>query len=242
MVSMLILSISKPNRRAKSWCKSISKGHASYEFAAATAWDDLHWSDQLAQLAARTDAVCFGTLGQRSLPSRKTIRRFLESTPAECLRVFDVNLRSPHWTEAVVKESLPLANVLKCNEDELPRLASPFGLSGSDDAMLSQLIDQFNLRLVAFTRGSSGSIMMNHAGASSDLPGVDTTVVDTVGAGDSFTAAMTLGLLRELPLAAIHRWASRVSAFVCSRPGATPQLPAELCNSDSPGSMEDREP
>lgn len=205
-----------------------AEGHASYEFAADTAWDCLKWSDELSELAGRTDAVCFGTLGQRSETSLQTIRRFVEATPESCLRMFDVNLRSPFWDDDVVRESLPLANALKCNEDELPVLAGLFGLAGSSEEMLRQLADRFELKLVAFTRGANGSLLLTGSGEASDLAGSQTQVVDTVGAGDSFTAALVLGQLNRIPLTDTHAWADRVAAFVCTEPGATPTIPNQL--------------
>src|SRR5262245_58090751 len=98
-------------------------GRASYEFAADAAWDNLAWSDGLEQLAARADAVCFSTLGQRSEISRQTMRRFVQATPVACFRVLDINLRPPFWNEEVVLQSLQLANVLKLNDAELVVLA-----------------------------------------------------------------------------------------------------------------------
>src|SRR5579872_388692 len=105
-------------------------------FAADTAWDNLAWSRELQHLAARADAVCFGTLGQRSELSRETIRRFVRTTPATCLRVLDINLRPPFWNDQVVLQSLPLANVLKLNDIELPVLAAMLNLRGTDDQLL----------------------------------------------------------------------------------------------------------
>ena len=206
-------------------------GHASYEFAVDTAWDNLQWNDNLAQLARHTNAVCFGTLGQRSEASQTVIRRFVQSTPTECLRIFDVNLRPPFWTESVVLDSLSLANVLKCNEDELPIIASLLKLEGTDDSLLAELMERYSYRLVALTRGSAGSLLLDREGARSDLSGIATSIADTVGAGDSFTAALTLGTLNNLPLSTTHAWANRVAAFVCSCQGATPKLSAELSES-----------
>ena len=102
-------------------------GGASYAFAANAAWDDFAWSEELQKLAARADAVCFSTLGQRSGLSRQTVQRFLRATPAKCLRVLDINLRPPFWNEAVVLQSLQLANVLKVNDAELSVLADVLG-------------------------------------------------------------------------------------------------------------------
>ena len=131
-------------------------GHASYTFAADTAWDHLAWSQELEDLAARAAAVCFGTLGQRSDPSRQTIRRFVSSTTPECLRICDINLRPPFYSDSIILESLDLANVLKLNDDELPVVATACGISGSDREMIRQLASRFQLRIVALTRGARG--------------------------------------------------------------------------------------
>ena len=201
---------------------------ASYEFAADAGWDNVAWSDGLQQLAARADAVSFSTLGQRSEISRQTIQRFVRATPAKCLRVLDINLRPPFWNEEIVMQSLRLANVLKLNDAELSVLAEMLGWSGADHELLQQLVDRFSLQLAAVTRGAAGALLLRESGEQSDLPGQPTVVVDTVGAGDSFTAALVIGLLSGLPLATINAWGNRIAAFVSSQPGATPYIPDYL--------------
>lgn len=200
-------------------------GHATYTFAAGTAWDNLTWSHELAALAARSDVVCFGTLGQRSEISRKTIQRFVRETPPSCLRVFDINLRPPFWSADVVLESLELANILKLNDAELPVLRELLALPGTDRDVLKQLCERYSLKMVALTRGAAGSILLSSDGRCSELAGTPVEVVDTVGAGDAFTAALAVGLLEGMPLPALHDWAARVAAFVCTQPGATPRIP-----------------
>jgi fructokinase len=203
-------------------------GHGSYTFAADTAWDNVAWSDELQRLAASADAVCFGTLGQRSEISRRTIQQFVETTQRHSLRILDINLRPPFWTKEVVLQSLELANVLKLNEIELAAVAGMLGWHGPDDALLRQFFDGFGLQVVALTRGQQGAMLMNATGDCSDLPGQRVTVTDTVGAGDAYTAAVAIGLLRDLPIATINAWGIRVAEFVCSQPGATPRLPVHL--------------
>jgi fructokinase len=203
-------------------------GNPSYEIAVDTAWDNVPSSDALLQLAGRADAVCFGTLAQRSDTTRRTIHALLRATPAWCLRVLDINLRPPFWNETTAIESLNLANVLKLNDVELGALAELLKWKGTERELLRQLMDAFSLQVVALTRGERGALVMASSGESSDSPGESTAVVDTVGAGDAFTAALVVGLLAGLPLAAINTWANRAAAFVCSQPGATPAFPAEL--------------
>ncbi len=204
-----------------------SAGVASYRFADNAAWDHLSWSGALQQLASDCDAVCFGTLGQRSAFSRTTIQKFVAETCDETLRILDVNLRAPFFNDEVIRESLVLANVLKLNDEELPVLASLCGASGSDVQIMRQLADRFQLRNVALTRGAAGAILVC-GDQVSDLPGINVEVVDTVGAGDAFTAAMTLGLLAGRNIDDVNHAAIATASYVCSRPGATMSFPANL--------------
>ena len=203
-------------------------GQASYEFAADTAWDHLEWCDELAALAGRCDAVCFGTLGQRSPISRETIRRFVEATPQTALRIFDVNLRQRFYDAETIRASLQIATALKLNDEELPIVGELCGLHAvTPREMLIELATTFSLRLTALTRGPRGSLLI--AGGEEDkCPAPPTTIVDTVGAGDAFTATLVSGFLRGLPLQIINRHANTVAAFVCTQTGATPALPREL--------------
>ena len=201
-------------------------GDARYEFAADVAWDHLAWEPSLAAVAADAAAVCFGTLGQRSAVSRQTIRRFLAA--ARGLRVFDVNLRQQFHSPELIRESLALADVLKLNDEELPVVAAACGIAAADPvAALRDLAARHALRLAALTRGKAGSVLVA-AGQTSLKPARATTIVDTVGAGDAFTAAAIVGLLRDDPLEAIHDHAARLAAFVCGHRGATPAIQATL--------------
>ena len=202
-------------------------GDASYVFASDTAWDHLGWEPSLGDLAARASAVCFGTLGQRAEESRRTIRRFLEAA-GQAVRVFDVNLRQAIYSPELIRESLALANVLKLNDDELPVVAAACGVSADDPvAVVRELAERHGLRLVALTRGVAGSLLVAD-GVVSTRPAEARTIVDTVGAGDAFTAAGVMGLLGGRPLDAMHDHAARLAAFVCGHRGATPRIPAEL--------------
>ena len=202
-------------------------GDALYEIAADVAWDWLAWDAALASLAATAAAVCFGTLAQRSAVSLATIRRFLQEARG-ALRVFDVNLRQHFHSPEMIRESLALADVVKLNDDELPVVAAACGIAAADPvAAARHLAKRHGLRLVALTRGAQGSTLVA-VGRTSDLPAWPTAVVDTVGAGDAFTAAVIVGLLRNRPLEAIHHHASRLAAFVCGHRGATPPIPASL--------------
>jgi fructokinase len=207
-------------------------GVASYRFAQNCAWDQLDWNDGLQNLSARCDAVCFGTLGQRDQHARHTIQRFVAAMPPDSLRILDVNLRPPFFDDAVILESLQQANVLKLNDDELPRLAALLRAAGSETDILRQLAEAFQLRAVALTRGANGAVIVSGQQVS-DLPGIPLTLADTVGAGDAFTAAMTLGLLAGRSIEQVNRLASDAASFVCTVKGATTSFPRELIDRHS---------
>jgi fructokinase len=202
-------------------------GHASYEFASDNAWDYIPWTDELLPLASRADVVCFGTLAQRSGTSRSTIQSFLQATRADCLRILDINLRPPFWSNEVVQQSLELANILKLNDHELRVVAQIMDLKIPDHQIVEQLLRDFRLKLVALTYGAKGAIIRS-LDEHSDLPSENIEVVNTVGAGDAYTAALAIGMLRGLPVAQTNAWANRVAAFVCTQPGAAPNLPDSL--------------
>jgi fructokinase len=168
--------------------------------------------------------VCFGSLAQRAEAARHAVRNLVAATRSAALRIFDVNLRPPFIDREVIEGSLALANVLKLNDQELPVLAAMFGLTGGVREQLEIVARRHGLLLVALTRGPCGSLLLAD-GHWSDHPGLPTEVVDTVGAGDAFTAAMTLAFLAGLPLDEVNRRANAVAAYVCSQPGATPTLP-----------------
>jgi len=206
---------------------TLQNGKPTYEILAEVAWDYIRFDQNLRDLASRADAVCFGSLAQRSPVSRATIQTFLEAMGPESLRIFDVNLRQNFYSKEILETSLRHANIFKLSDEELPTLAGFFDLSGQVLEQLQALRQMFDLSLVAYTRGGEGSLLVT-ASETSDHPGIPTEVVDTVGAGDSFTATLCMGLLQKLPLAEINQRACRVASFVCSQPGATPQLPSNL--------------
>jgi len=202
---------------------TLKDGKPSYEILREVAWDFIRFDSKLRDLASRADAVCFGSLAQRSPVSRASIHEFLDAMRPDALRIFDVNLRQDFYSKEIIKASLQRANILKLSDEELPVLAEMFGLAGEVHAQLQGLREMFGLRLVAYTRGGEGSLLIA-ADDISDHSGFPTTVVDTVGAGDSFTATLCMGFLQKLSLAEVNRRANQVAAFVCSQAGATPPL------------------
>lgn len=204
-----------------------SDGHPHYTIHENVAWDRLAGEPAARAAVAAADAICFGTLAQRSETARGTLRALLSLARPAALRVFDINLRQHYFSRELIADSLALASALKVNETELPELVRMFDLLRDERSALAALASRFSLRAIAYTRGAQGALLYAD-GAWVEHPGVRVTVADTIGAGDSFTAAFTLGLLHGWPLATIADRAIAISAYVCSQPGATPKLPTEL--------------
>jgi fructokinase len=204
-----------------------ARGQPRYTIARDVAWDFIGWSSAMESLAARANAVCFGTLAQRSNISRNTIRHFVDATPPNCLRIFDVNLRQKFYNDQIVQESLDIANAVKLNNEELQTVAQMCGLQGDVREQLIQLLERYNLRLVALTKGAEGAVLFDGK-SFAECAAENVAVTDTVGAGDAFSAAMALGWLRRASMASTCQHACRIAAYVCSQAGAVPELPPEL--------------
>jgi fructokinase len=210
---------------------ALERGEPRYIIHEPVAWDFLEFTPHWLALAEQADAVCFGTLAQRSPASRRTIESFLHETRPECVRIFDVNLRSPFFTPEIVEQSLELATIFKLNADEMPQVLALLGFPDSEgttpDFLLNgarQIIDQFPVQLVAITLGAQGSLLITRKEVDRH-PGYPAKVVDAVGAGDAFTAALTHYYLRGAALSQLNAAGNRWGAWVASRAGAMPALP-----------------
>lgn len=200
-------------------------GQPHYTIHEQVAWDALAADDAALAAVVKADAICFGSLALRSSVSRESIGVLLEEAAPAALRIFDINLRQSFYSREVLEKSLRLANVLKLNDAELPVLAEMFGLKGDDRAQLATLVERWELRAVALTRGARGALLLGSGGFSEHPGKAPPSVRDTIGAGDAFTAALALGLLAQWPLGVINDRANAVAAYVCSQSGATPELP-----------------
>jgi fructokinase len=197
-------------------------GQARFEIADPVAWDFLEWTPAWQILAQDADAVCFGSLAQRSNESRATIQNFLRATSPETLRVFDVNLRQHYYSQEVLAESMRLADIVKLNDEELPKVMSLGGLPHKDEKSSAQkLMDAFDLKLVCITRGGRGSLLVRGWDVS-EHPGFRVSVADTVGSGDAFTAGLVHEYLHGASLTLMNEVANLVGAWVASEVGAMP--------------------
>lgn len=199
------------------------KGVPQYNITEDVAWDNIDFTDDLAAIARDCCAVCFGSLAQRSAISRDTIERFLDMMPSEgTYRIFDINLRQQFYTKEVIEHSLTRCNVFKINDEELEIVSGLFNLVGDVESRCKELMNRYSVDILILTCGTDGSYIFTSAGERSFLPTPKVEVADTVGAGDSFTAAFIAGLLQGKSIADAHRQAVDLSAYVCSCEGAMP--------------------
>ena len=197
-------------------------GQPRFEIARPVAWDHLQWTLDWQHLAETTDAVCFGSLAQRSPTSRGTIQRFLSIAPARTVKIFDVNLRQSFYSQETLSESMSLADIVKLNNDELPKIMSLSSLPHKDElSSARRLIEEYKLELVSITRGGRGSLLVSHK-TSSEHPGFRVHVADTVGSGDAFTAGLVHEYLHGASLDLMNEVANLVGAWVASEVGAMP--------------------
>ena len=199
-------------------------GQPEYDIRKPVAWDALECSSEWQRIARRCDAVCFGTLAQRSPQSRSTILQFVQQTPSSCLRVFDINLRKPFYSRTLIEAALPFTTVLKMNDVELLEVAEMFGVSGQSPQELMLAVRQkFGVKLLLVTRGERGAAATDGSRVL-EHPGFAVKVRDTVGAGDAFSAAATHCLIRGVELEQTLAFANRWAAWVASETGGMPLL------------------
>lgn len=205
-----------------------SEGVPTYDIKQGVAWDNIPFTDEIKDIAANCGAVCWGSLAQRSEVSRRTIYQFLDNTPEDCLKIFDINLRQNFYNKDIICESLKRCNVLKINDEELVTIGRLFGYPGLDIENKCWLIlGKYDLDMLVLTCGVNGSYVFA-PGFSSFQETPKVLVADTVGAGDSFTGTFCASILKGKSIAEAHKLAVEVSAYVCTQNGAMPQIPEEM--------------
>lgn len=206
-----------------------AEGVPCYDIKEGVAWDNIPYTPALEDLAKHTKAVCFGSLAQRSVVSRDTINHFIDAMPAEdTLKIFDINLRQGFYTKEILCNSFSKCNILKINDEELVTVSRMFGYPGIDlQDKCWILLAKYNLKMLILTCGVNGSYVFTPGNVSFvETPRVE--VADTVGAGDSFTAAFVSSILSGLSIGEAHKLAVETSAYVCTQNGAMPVLPQSL--------------
>lgn len=209
-----------------------NEGVPCYDIKENVAWDNIPFTDKLKQLAQKTCAVCYGSLAQRNVVSRETINAFLDAMPEGKgqYKIFDINLRQGFYTKEIICNSMQRCNILKINDEELVTVSRMFGYPGIDlQDKCWILLAKYKLEMLILTCGVNGSYVFTPGSVSFvETPKVE--VADTVGAGDSFTAAFVSAILKGKTVKEAHQLAVNVSAYVCTQNGAMPELPGNLIN------------
>ena len=204
------------------------QGIPTYNIREGVAWDNIPFTPEMEEVAKTCQAVCFGSLAQRSVVSRETIGKFLDATPSDCVKIFDINLRQSFFTKEIIEASMRRCNILKINDEELVVVSRMFELPDLDEEKrCKQLIKDYNLDILVLTCGTNGSYVFT-ADKSYYQPTPKVEVADTVGAGDSFTGSFCAALLKGKSIPEAHELAVKVSAFVCTQNGAMPTLPKDF--------------
>lgn len=203
------------------------KGVPDFVITRDVAWDYIELTSESKALAEKLDAVCFGSLAQRNGVSRAAITKFMSLVPEKALKIFDINLRQNFYSRQLIIDSLRISNILKINDEELVVIAKLFDLKGNEEYICKSILETYELNLLAYTCGAKGSYLFSRD-AVSFMKSPAVKVKDTVGAGDSFTAALMVSLLEGFPLSGCHSLAVELSAFLCGNEGAMPEYPGEM--------------
>lgn len=198
-------------------------GVPQYEICENVAWDNIPFTPRTENLAKNTQTVCFGSLAQRSSVSRETIRKFINAMPEDSLKIFDINLRLNFYSKEIIHESLEMSNMMKINDEEVIKVANLYGWKGDEQEICGRLLEDYKLDILVLTKGTDGSFVFTPR-QTSYQPTPKVHVADTVGAGDSFTAAFVAAYLHGERIEDAHQLAVEVSAYVCLQHGAMPKL------------------
>jgi fructokinase len=226
-INLLISRVAYPTGTVKVTLDE--KGVPDFVITKDVAWDYIELTNDTISLAKQLDAVCFGSLAQRNTVSHNAIVRFVNLVPDNSLKIFDINLRQHFYDKELINELLMVSNILKINDDELLIISRLFGWEGDEEYICRKLIDNYGLKLLAYTCGTKGSYLYSKD-EKSFLKTPVVKVKDTIGAGDSFTAALMVSLLNGDTLSKCHALAVEISAFVCENAGAMPEYTKELRN------------
>ena len=198
---------------------TLNNGIPSYDIVEGVAWDHIQVSDEAAKLVRQADAITFVTLAMRNEDSRKAIETFLSFATPDALKFFDINLRGKYYSRDLIHSLLTTANAFKINDEELKLLIPMLALPKQEDDACREILQRYSLRYVVLTAGDKYSAVYTPK-EKSFLPTPKVKVVDTVGAGDSFSGAFVYGILTGKSVPEAHKKAVETAAFVASRAGA----------------------
>jgi fructokinase len=203
------------------------EGEPNYNITENVAWDNLKITKELLEIIKRADALYFGTLASRSENNRAVINTLVNDVKSSCIRYYDLNIRQNYYSGELIENLIRSTDILKLNEVELNLIKIMYNLGGNYSEIATNIIKMFELKMIVLTMGANGSMIIDQNGFSHVTPRL-MNVIDTVGAGDSFSAAIIIGLLNNMDIGSINEYASKISSYVCSVIGGTPILPEEL--------------
>lgn len=221
------VQVSDNYETGRSFIELDKDGQPSYSIQQDVAWDHIQKKPEMINWFENADIVYFGTLAQRNDDSRTTLEQLLKHTNDNTIKLCDINLRPPDISVGAINASLDHCNTLKLNREELKQLREILALQQSDQDGLLELQERFEIKTIAYTRGPDGCLLI-HENKSSDCPGFPVDVADSVGAGDIFAAALSIGLAQNRPLHEINTSANQIASFVCTQSGAMPEIPQNL--------------
>jgi fructokinase len=201
-------------------------GHAKYTIPQPVSWDNIQPEKMWLKEAFPFDWIIYGSLACRTPASLNTLLQLLKN---HVFKVFDVNLRPPHYTLNVIETLAQNADVVKMNDEEILLLSPENEQHTSLEDKMKEFSRRYHVKTVCVTLGANGCIVL-HQNHFYQHPGFKVDVVDTVGAGDSFLATFIAGLLNQLPMEEILTNASAVGAFVAGSYGANPVYDPEKIN------------
>lgn len=206
------------------------KNEATYTIIHPVAWDFIQTNDTVQQLVNQASALVFGTLASRDDTSYQTLLSILKNLPqaSKVLKVFDINLRPPHYSQSLIEEFLQYADIVKLNEDELKIVAKWYDIAGNEEKQLREISQKFDLKTLIVTKGGDGAILLRLENDGKkhfyQQAGYKVVVADTIGSGDSFLAGFLKNILDGKSSEYALNFACAIGAVVASHSGANPAI------------------
>jgi len=206
------------------------KNEATYTIVHPVAWDFIQTNDTVQQLVNQASALVFGTLASRDDTSYQTLLSILKNLPQEThvLKVFDINLRPPYYSQSLIEEFLQYADIVKLNEDELKIVAKWYDIAGDEEKQLREISQKFDIKTLIVTKGGDGAILLRLENDGKkhfyQQAGYKVVVADTIGSGDSFLAGFLKNILNGKSSEYALNFACAIGAVVASHSGANPAI------------------
>lgn len=220
-VSGLQIDAKYPTGQVK--VKMTNDGH-QFEILENQAYDHIHAGiTHMVTMSLKPEMVYFGTLAQRSMPSRLALDKFLED--GKCPRFLDVNLRAPFYNKHMIKRSLLRCDMVKLNEEELVIIAKYFKIDAKDlHEKAQQLAAEFSIKHMIVTAGAQGAWMVagEKVTETEAITGKQVPLIDTVGAGDAFSAVCMVANILNWDHATMINRANEFASAICGIRGGAP--------------------